>query len=80
MSKHSRPATGFFCRDCWCRRGIKSAGSGPATWFFIHYNFVRSDMVLGGCTPAQAAGTTIHGPVRWRTMTGRAALAVWAAP
>ena len=71
---------GFFCRNCWCRRGIKSAGSGPTIWFFIHYNLVRSDMAIEGRTLAQAAGITIHGPDRWRTITGSAALAVGAAP
>ena len=70
----------FFCRNCWCRRGIKSAGSGPTIWFFIHYNFVRTHMALGGCTPAQAAGISTHGPDKWWTITGNAALAAWAVP
>ena len=70
----------FFCRNCWCRRGIKRSGSRPIIGFFIHYNFVRPHMAIAGRTPAQAAGITIHGPDRWRTMIGSAAPAAGAAP
>ena len=62
------------------RRGIKSAGSRLIVGFFTHYNFVRSHMALGGRTPAQAAGITIHGPDKWRTIIGNAALAAGAVP
>ena len=70
----------FFCRNCWCRRGIKRSGSRPIIGFFIHYNFVRPHMAIAGRTLAQAAGITIYGPDKWRTMIGSAALAAGAAP
>ncbi len=62
------------------RRGIKSAGPRLIVGFFVHCNFVRPHMALGGRTPAQAAGITIHGPDKWRTITGNAALAAGAVP
>ena len=62
------------------RRGIKSANSRLIVGFFVYYNFVRPHTALGGCTPAQAAGITIHGPDKWRTITGNAVLAAGAAP
>ena len=62
------------------RRGIKDAGSRLIVGFFVHYNFVRPHMALGGRTPAQAAGITIHGPDKWRTIIGNAVLAAGAAP
>ena len=62
------------------RRGIKSASSWLIVGFFAHYNFVRSHTALGGRTPAQAAGITIHGPDKWRTIIGNAALAAGAVP
>ena len=57
------------------RRGIKSASSQIIVGFFVYYNFVRSHTALGGRTPAQAAGITIHGHNKWQTMIGNAALA-----
>ena len=62
------------------RRGIKSASSQIIVGFFVYYNFVRSHTALGGRTPAQAAGITIHGPNKWRTIIGNAALAAGAVP
>ena len=62
------------------RRGIKSAGSRLIVGFFVRYNFVRPHMAIGGRTPAQATGITIHGPDKWRTIIGNAALAAGAAP
>ena len=56
------------------RRGIKKPDSPLIDGFFTHYNFVRPHMALGGRTPAEAAGITIHGPDKWRTIIGNAAL------
>ncbi len=62
------------------RRDIKNAGPRLIVGFFVHCNFVRLHMALGGCTPAQAAGITIHGLDKWRTIIGNAALAAGAVP
>ena len=62
------------------RHGIKSAGSRLIVGFLVHYNFVRPHTAIGGRTPAQAAGITIHGPDKWRTITGNAAQAAGAVP
>ena len=71
---------GTFGASQGTRRGIKSAGSRLIIWLFVHYNFVRPHTAIGGRTPAQAAGITIHGPDKWRTITGNAALAAGAVP
>lgn len=57
------------------RRGLKSDRSALIPGSATHYNFVRPHMVLGGRTPAQAVGITVHGPDRWQTIIGNAAVA-----
>ncbi len=42
--------------------------------FSVWYNYVRSHGPLG-CTPAEAAGITIHGNNKWITLIGNAGVA-----
>ncbi len=57
------------------RRGIKSKNSPIFAGCDIYYNFMRPHSSLGGRTPAEAAGITIHGQ-KWRTVISNAALYV----
>ena len=57
------------------RRGIKSKNSPIFAGCDIYYNFMRRHSSLGGRTPAEAAGITIHGQ-KWRTVISNAALYV----
>ena len=41
----------------------------------LHHNFIRAHRGLGGRTPAEAAGITMHGPNRWITLSQNTALA-----
>ena len=64
-------------RRCYnARRGIKKKDSPIFQGFEIWYNFVRPHDSLG-CAPAEAAGITIHGNDKWRTLIGNACLAAW---
>ena len=61
------------------RRGITSAKSPLIKGFFVYYNFIRPHSILGKRTPAEAAGITIHGLNKWKTIIGNAWLAKAAA-
>ena len=43
-------------------------------------DLVLPHTAIAGYTPAQAAGTATHGPDKWPTITGNAALAAGAVP
>ena len=61
------------------RRGIKSVNSPLFVVFAAYYNFIRPHMSLDVRTPAEAAGITIGGMNKWRTLVGNALLAARAA-
>lgn len=58
------------------RRGIKSAASPASPLFEIWHNFVRGHGTLKR-TPAEAAGITIHGTDKWRTLLGNVCTESW---
>ena len=54
-------------------RGINSENSLVYRIFLLHYNYVRPHSGIGGKTPAEAAGITIRGRDKWRTLIQNAA-------
>ena len=55
-------------------RGFKSEDPALLGLLVTYHNFMRPHGGLGGRTPAEAAGITITGPDKWRTIIGHAAL------
>ena len=55
-------------------RGFKSRDPALLGLLIVYHNFMRPHGGLGGRTPAEAAGITIAGPDKWRTLIGHAAL------
>ena len=55
-------------------RGFKSQNPALLGMLIIYHNFMRPHGGLGGRTPAEAAGITISGLDKWRTLIGHAAL------
>ena len=55
-------------------RGFKSKDPALLALLIIYHNFMRPHGGLGGRTPAEAAGITILGPDKWRTLIGHTAL------
>ena len=56
------------------RRGIKSAQQPVFPGFRVWYNFARTHGSIRR-TPAEAAGITVHGRDKWRTLIGNASMA-----
>ena len=55
-------------------RGFKSKDPALLALLIIYHNFMRPHGGLGGRTPAEAAGITISGPDKWRTLIGHTTL------
>ena len=53
--------------------GINSENSPVCRIFPLHYNYVQPHSGIGGKTPAEAAGITIRGQDKWRTLIQNAA-------
>ena len=54
-------------------RGINSKNSLVYRIFLLYYNYIRPHSGIGGKTPAEAAGITIRGRDKWRTLIQNAA-------
>ena len=55
-------------------RGIKKPDSLLFDGFQTYYNYTKKHGGLSGKTPAEAAGITVDGPNKWKTIIQNAAL------
>ena len=64
-----------FNGEIWDRiariRGFKSRNPALLVLLVTYHNFMRPHGGLGGRIPAEAAGITITGPDKWRTIIGQ---------